>query len=132
MGDAPVPSPRSEFDRLPPMSRYVFGLFRRAPRPPSLVPGEGDALQEAHLAHLRHLRESGELLVVGPLEEDTELRGIMIFRSDSIAQVRELMDPDPLLRKGALLLELYTLFAPAGIRVGGDAPVTPVLDFATD
>jgi uncharacterized protein YciI len=93
---------------------------------------EGDRIQEAHLAHLRSLRESGELIAAGPLEEDTDLRGILIFRSDSVVKVRELMKPDPALQRGVLLLDLYRWFAPAGLQVAGDVPATPVLTFETD
>jgi len=124
----------SEVDRLPPMTHYVLGLLHRPPGLPSLPEGEAARLQERHLAHLRHLRESGELIASGPFEEETALRGILIFRTDSVARARELMRDDPAVSSGRLRLELYTWYAPAGLGTPGTttAPVGTELTFDTD
>lgn len=122
----------SEMDRLPPMTRYVLGLLRRGPsKPPSAAP-EADALQEQHLAHLRQLRESGELITTGPLEEETPLRGLLVFRTDEIPRARELMRTDPLVAGGFLVLELYTWFAPAGLALSTRRESPTDLTFETD
>jgi uncharacterized protein len=93
---------------------------------------EENRLQEAHLAHLRTLREVGDLIVYGPLEGDSDLRGILIFRTASIDRARELMREDPWVVRGALVLELFSWFAAAGLQVGG-SPLSPTdLDFQTD
>jgi uncharacterized protein len=118
----PSPAP-SEQDRLPPMARYVMGLLRRPPSPPPTGPGEAERLQEAHLAHLRRLLESHELLACGPFLEETALRGALLFRTDSIDAARRSMTTDPLVASGRLLLELYTWYAPAAL--GGPGPPSP-------
>ena len=65
-----APSARSprpgERARRPPVQRYVFGLYRRAPNRPELDEASANAIQGEHLTHLRRLRESGELIVSGP------------------------------------------------------------------
>jgi uncharacterized protein YciI len=103
--------------KLPPMTTYVFGLLRRAPDRPQIPEAEADAIQENHLAHLRRLRERGDLIVAGPFVDDGELRGILIFRNRSMEEVRELTRSDPALQTGRLVLELHELYAPAGLRV---------------
>jgi uncharacterized protein YciI len=103
------------------MTHYVVGLLRRAVAPPHRTEREAEALQEAHLAHLRRLREVGELLTVGPVEEDGELRGILVFRTDQIPRAREMMATDPLVEGGYLILDLYTWFSPAGLALSHDS-----------
>ncbi|HYB63081.1 MAG TPA: YciI family protein [Thermoplasmata archaeon] len=129
-----TPPTPSEVDRLPPMTHYVLGLLHRPSGLPSLSDGEAARLQEAHLAQLRRLRESGELIASGPLEEETALRGILIFRTSSVARARELMRDDPAVSSGRLRLELYTWFAPAGLSTPGatPAPLGTELTFDTD
>ncbi|HYA10393.1 MAG TPA: YciI family protein [Thermoplasmata archaeon] len=122
----------SEVDRLPPMTHYVLGLLRRPHGLPALAEEEANRLQEAHLAHLRRLRESGETIATGPLEGDLELRGILIFRTDSVARAEELMRSDPVVRGGRLLLELHRWYAPAGLAVAEVAGSPSELTFETD
>jgi uncharacterized protein len=93
---------------------------------------EESRLQEAHLAHLRSLQEVGELVVYGPLGGDTDLRGILIFRTESIDRARELMREDPWVLRGTLVLDLFSWFAAAGLQVGASAPAPTDLDFRTD
>jgi hypothetical protein len=111
------------------MTHYVVGLVRRAPTPPHRTEEEAQALQEAHLAHLRRLREAGELITVGPVEEDGELRGILVFRTDQVPRARELMAIDPLVGGGYLILDLYTWLSPAGLALshGSAGAVDPGL-----
>ncbi len=125
----------SEMERLPPMAHYAVGFLRRPPGLPPLPPEEADRLQEAHLAHLRHLVEEGELIVVGPFGEDTELRGMMVFRAGSLEHARALMAGDPAVRSGRLLLELRTWFAPAalaGLETPATSPGPGPLTFESD
>jgi uncharacterized protein len=132
MGEPARPVAGTELDLLPPMTHYVFGLLRRPPHRPELGPADAEAVQEGHLAHLRHLREAGDLITSGPFEEDTELRGILIFRTSSVAKARELMRADPGLRSGVLVLDLYTWYAPAGLQLAGTGVSGPTLSFETD
>jgi len=114
------------------MTHYVLGLVRRARNPPPRTETEAEELQERHLAHLRQLREAGELITTGPVEESGELRGLLIFRTDRVARARQLMEVDPLVAGGYLVLELYTWFAPAGLTLSGGPTAAPSLTFESD
>jgi uncharacterized protein len=103
------------------------------PNRPAISEEEADRIQEAHLAHLRRLRESGELITTGPLEEDVDIRGFMVFSTPSVEHARALMESaDAALLHGRLTLELYTWYAPAGLRVGPPMADPTDLDFQTD
>lgn len=122
-------------DRLPLMAHYAVGFLRRPPGPPPLTEEEANRLQEAHLAHLRQLVERGEVIAVGPFEEETDLRGMLVFRTSSLDHARELMRDDPAIRAGRLSLELRTWWAAAalaGLRAPGPSDGAGPLTFETD
>lgn len=55
----------------------------RAPTRPLLSEEEAARLQDAHLAHLAELHETGHLLVAGPLRDlGGELRGLSLLGVD--------------------------------------------------
>jgi len=121
-----------ELERLPPMARYVVGLLRRPDAPPPTGPEEAERLQEAHLAHLRRLLETHELLACGPFLEETALRGALLFRTDSLEAARRAMATDPLVASGRLLLELYTWYAPTSLGGPGAPNPSTELTFESD
>jgi len=122
---AAVEKGKSEVDRLPPMGRYVFGLLRRTSDVSPIGEKELERIQEGHLGHLRKLRESGELIASGPLEEAGDLRGVLIFRTESVEHARELMRGDPAIVSGRLTLDAHRWYAPAGLATGGVQPPSP-------
>lgn len=106
-----------ETGRFPPMTHYVLGLFRRPPDRRPIPNEEADRVQEGHLAVLRRLREEGKVITAGPFEEDGDLRGVMVFVTESVEAARRLVESDPAIQGGQLVLDLYTWFGPAGLRV---------------
>jgi uncharacterized protein len=103
--------------KLPPMTTYVLGLLRRAPDAPETSDAEAEAIQDGHLAHIRRMREQGDLILSGPLLDEGDLRGIRIFRNRSIEDARALTRSDLVLQSRKLVLELHELYAAAGLRV---------------
>jgi uncharacterized protein len=114
------------------MTRRVLGLFRRAQNAPTISDEEANRIQESHLAHLRQLREIGEVIAAGPLEENVELRGVLLFSTPSVERARELMKSDPAITNGRLTLDLYTWYSPADLRVAPPAVNPTELNFQTD
>ncbi|MFY9716975.1 MAG: YciI family protein [Thermoplasmata archaeon] len=100
------------------MTRYVLGLYRRVPGRPTLSDERTNEIQEGHMANLRRLTERGDLITAGPFEEDSELRGAMIFTTGSVDEAKRLLGDDPAIANGRLVLDLYTWFGPAGLKVG--------------
>ena len=110
---------------LPPMSTYVLGLLLRAPNRAEISDAEAEEIQEGHLAHINRMRERGDLIVAGPLLDDGNLRGILIFRTSSVDQVQHWTEGDPAIQQHRLVLELHQLFAPAGLQVIPPPPGSP-------
>ena len=99
------------------MTTYQVGFLRKGP---AWTPGSTPALEElqkAHLAHIRKMGESGKLLVAGPFSDDGDLRGMFIFRVDSLEEARALAEQDPMVRAGRLAIEWHPWFAAKNIAV---------------
>jgi len=122
----------AEVRRLPPMTHYVLALYRKAPGRAEIPEAEAAEVQEAHLAHLRRLRESGATIATGPFEEETDLRGAIVFRTGSVDEAKRWMERDPAIVRGRLVIDFYTWFAPAGLDVAHEQGTTPDLDFTSD
>jgi uncharacterized protein len=101
------------------MTTYVVGFFHRGPDAGKGDPAKAERLQAGHIANFGKLVEAGKLIVAGPFSDNTELRGMLIFKLNSVDEARTLMDADPMLKAGRLTLELHPWFAGAGLRVNG-------------
>ncbi|HEV8065899.1 MAG TPA: YciI family protein [Acidimicrobiales bacterium] len=74
---------------------------------------ESDALLRQHLGHFTHMYEAGWLKVAGPLRDQpagSDLAGICIYQTGSLAKARKLAEDDPAVRAGALRVELVTWY----------------------
>jgi uncharacterized protein YciI len=71
-------------------------------------------LQDAHLAHLAHLHESGVLLAGGPLSDPAgELRGLSILNV-GVDEARRLKEEDAAVRAGVFSVRVMPWTVPAG------------------
>ena len=98
-------------DNFPDMTiRYVFILKKGPEWTPDSTP-EIDALQEAHLANYRRLKEMGKLIVTGPFLDSFQLsgevRGMGVLRTDTYEQAYELISTDPMVKVHRLIFELH-------------------------
>ncbi len=100
---------------MPPMSNYHFGLLRKGPAWTAERTPATDSLQAGHMANIRRMAAEGVLLAAGPFLDGSELRGVFIFRADTVSHLRVLANRDPAIRAGRLVLDLFPWFAPAGI-----------------
>jgi uncharacterized protein YciI len=99
------------------MKTVYFGFLKKGPNRK-----EGDdknpevqELQKAHIANINRLAEMKKLVVAGPFGDNGELRGIFVFRVDSIAEAQELCDTDPMVKIGRLVIELHPWQVPEGL-----------------
>ena len=97
-----------EFDR------FTVVLLVSGPTPNT------DELQDAHLAHLASLHETGALLAAGPLRDPAgELRGLSIL-SVPLDEALRLKREDPAVQAGVFTLRAFEWNVPADAIRAGD------------
>lgn len=74
-----------------------------------------EEIQKGHLANIQRLAEMKKLVVAGPFGDDGKLRGIFVFKVNSIDEARELAATDPAVKSGRLALQIHPWTVPEGI-----------------
>lgn len=96
------------------MTAYIAFLVRGDKWTPEKTP-QTEAIQKAHLANIGKLAEMKKLVVAGPFGDNGTLRGIFVFRVNSIEEARELAATDPAVQAGRLALQIHPWIVPEGI-----------------
>ena len=82
--------PDVQFDIPKDMTTVYMGLLKRGSAwTPEETP-ETEQLQAAHLAYIRQMAESGQLIMAGPFTDGGTLRGVFVFRVDSLEAAQAL------------------------------------------
>jgi uncharacterized protein YciI len=106
-----------EFDR------FSIALLVRRHNAPHLDGEAETAMQEAHMAHLADLHESGYLLAAGPLafgDSSSDFRGLSILNVEP-QRARELKAADPAVKAGLYEIEVLPWLVPKGAMSFGPA-----------
>lgn len=96
------------------MTAYLAFLVRGDKWTPEKTP-QTEAIQKAHLENINKLAETKKLVVAGPFGDNGTLRGIFVFRVNSIDEARELAATDPAVQAGRLALQIHPWMVPEGI-----------------
>jgi len=101
------------------LEEFELVVLRRPAQPASYDEETTDRIQREHRAYLARLRDSGHVVVNGPVvdQPDDSLRGLVILRTGSLDQARQLMDADPAVRAGRLEAEIMHWRCPPGLMV---------------
>ncbi len=93
---------------------YLAFLTRGDKWTPEKTPAT-EAIQKAHLANIQKLADMKKLVVAGPFGDNGKLRGIFVFKVDSIDEARALAATDPAVQAGRLALQIHPWVVPEGI-----------------
>ena len=86
---------------------YYFGLLVRGPEwTPEMTP-QVQELQEMHMANIRRMGETGKLVIAGPLENGGQLRGIYVFKLNSLQEAKSWSETDPAVKAGRFGIEIH-------------------------
>ena len=99
------------------ITTYQVAFYRKGP---AWTPSTTDAhkkLQSDHMAHIGKMADSGKLILAGPFSDGGDLRGMLIFRVDSVEEAKALAEQDPAVKAGRLILEWHPWFAAKNITV---------------
>jgi uncharacterized protein YciI len=96
------------------MTAYLAFLVRGDKWTPEKTP-QTEAIQKAHMDNINRLAEMKKLVVAGPFGDNGTLRGIFVFRVDSLEEARALAATDPAVQAGRLALQIHPWVVPDGI-----------------
>lgn len=92
------------------MQTYYIYFLNKGPNYGKGTPEEQKEIQGKHMAHLNSLGAAGK--IAGPIGTDGPRRGIVILKTDSLAQARAIGEADPAVKAGTFTVEAYTLVLP--------------------
>ena len=75
---------------------------------------EAAELQKKHMAHLTRLYEEGYTSLTGPMGDDGDLRGIVIFNTATQEEADSLARMDPMVKAGRLEVEVHPWWVAKG------------------
>ena len=93
---------------------YLAFLTRGEKWTPEKTPAT-EELQKAHLANIQKLADMKKLVVAGPFGDNGRLRGIFVFKVNSIDEARSLAASDPSVQAGRLAIQIHPWTVPEGI-----------------
>jgi len=106
---------KEQIEVPPNMQVCYLRLLKRGPLwTPEETP-ELERLQVAHVAYGQKLLETGKLFLNGPLLDNGDLRGVGIFRVNSLEEAQALSDADPSVQAGRLVSELHPWMIHKGV-----------------
>jgi uncharacterized protein YciI len=95
---------------------FEFVVLRSTPDRAVLDEATAERLQREHLAFLDAQRRAGYAVASGPFldQADQRMRGLVIYRTGSIAEAQRIADSDPLVQAGQLEADVMTWLCPVG------------------
>ncbi len=98
------------------MKKYFIAFLKEGPiRDQSEE--EAKKIQSAHLNHLNHMFEENKICISGPIGDDGDIRGVLIFNVPTMEEASRLVSEDPAVKAGRLVLELHPWWAAKGSQL---------------
>ena len=96
------------------MKKYIFAYLKKGPNrnQDSL---QVEAIQKGHMANIQRLANEGKLILAGPFLDETDIRGIFIFDVETIEEAEALINTDPAIKSGRLVMELHPWYGSAAL-----------------
>ena len=75
---------------------------------------EAAELQKKHLAHLSRMYEEGYTSLTGPMGDDGDIRGIVVYNTPTMKEADSLANLDPMVKAGRLEVEVHPWWVAKG------------------
>ncbi len=95
------------------MQQYFMVFLKRGPIR-SQNEEEAARLQEQHMAHLGRMYDEGYADLIGPFEDDGDIRGIVIYNVPTQKMADSLANLDPMVKAGRLEIEIHPWWCAKG------------------
>ncbi len=75
---------------------------------------EAARLQSKHLAHLERMAIEGYASLIGPFEDEGDVRGIVVYNTRTLKEADSLANMDPMVKAGRLKVEVHPWWTAKG------------------
>jgi uncharacterized protein YciI len=89
------------------MTTYYMAFLKKGPKWSPDVTEETKKVQAAHLRNIEKLVDEGKMILAGPFLDEWEVRGIFVYKVDSMEEAIALTKQDPAVIAGRLSLEVH-------------------------
>jgi uncharacterized protein YciI len=116
IGEAYFANRKANPDAKDNMVAYQLALLLTGPNRKAGEDPETQRIQAGHMAHIRKMAEAGQLIAAGPfVEDDQPLRGIFVFKLESLETAKAVAAQDPAVQAGRLVLDIHPWFVADGV-----------------
>ena len=95
------------------MQQYYM-VFLKSGESRSQDSTEAAQLQAKHLAHLERMAVEGYASLIGPFEDDSDVRGIVVYNTKTLKEADSLANMDPMVKAGRLKAEVHPWWTQKG------------------
>ena len=99
------------------VEKFWFGILERPKNAPQYSAAKSNKLQAGHLANITKMANDGLLAMAGPFLSDEPRRGLLIFFTKDISQIKRAVAADPLIQAKRLELKLIPWYTGKGTIV---------------
>ncbi len=86
------------------LENLVFGFLMRGSNT-SQPAAEAQEIQKQHLAYMDGLHKQGKLVMAGPFLDNSDWRGVVVYRVESVEEAKQLAAGDPAVKAGRLVID---------------------------
>lgn len=76
---------------------------------------EVSKIQRAHLDNITRMANEGFLVLAGPFMDEGTVKGIYVFKVETLEEAEELTKTDPAVKSGRLIMELHPWYGSAAL-----------------
>ncbi len=98
------------------MKKYYIAFLKSGPNRDH-TKEEAAIIQKGHMDHMSKLAEANKIQIAGPFDDDSDIRGLVIYSVYSLEEALELTNADPAVVAGRLVVELHPFWAAKGSQL---------------
>ena len=95
------------------MKTYIMVFLKEGPNRKQSKE-EAEKIQKDHLDHLTAMHQEGMLLMAGPFQDDSKIKGILVLNLEVLEEAKVRVEEDPAIKAGRLVAEYHLWYTKSG------------------
>lgn len=87
--------------------QFQMAILKKGPSWDAMKSDQRNAILQQHLKNVLALLDSGKAIIAGPFGDNSEVAGLFIFRTESMAEAKSWVDADPAVKAGLMTSEMH-------------------------